>query len=84
MQPRTRNNLSTIFSVCPQAIKDILANPKHLGIQAGFFGVLQTWQQNLTLHPHVHFIVPAGGLDPDGTLIIAKKQWLVWGDVFAK
>ena len=72
------------FRCAAQAIKDILANPKHLGIQAGFFGVLQTWQQNLTLHPHVHFIVPAGGLAPDGTLIIAKKQWLVWGDVFAK
>ena len=73
------------FRCAAQAIKDILANPKHLGIQAGFFGVLQTWQQNLTLHPHIHFIVPAGGLAADGsTLIIAKKQWLVWGDVFAK
>ena len=72
------------FRCAAQAIKDILANPKHLGIQSGFFGVLQTWQQNLTLHPHIHFIVPAGGLDPDGNLIIAKKQWLVWGDIFAK
>ena len=72
------------FRCAAQAIKDILANPKHLGIEAGFFGVLQTWQQNLTLHPHIHFIVPAGGLDPDGTLIIANQQWLVWGDVFAK
>ena len=72
------------FQCAAQAIKDILANPKHLGIQAGFFGVLQTWQQNLTLHPHIHFVVPAGGLDPEGNLIVAKKQWLVWGDVFAK
>ena len=72
------------FRCAAQAIKDILANPKHLGIQAGFFGVLQTWQQNLTLHPHIHFVVPAGGLDQEGNLIIAKKQWLVWGGVFAK
>lgn len=72
------------FRCAAQAIKDILANPKHLGTAAGFFGVLQTWQQNLSLHPHIHFIVPAGGLDPHGTLIIAKKQWLVWGEVFAK
>jgi hypothetical protein len=72
------------FKCAARAIKDILANPKHLGIQSGFFGVLQTWQQTLTLHPHIHFIVPAGGLDPEGNLKIAKKQWLVWGDVFAK
>ena len=72
------------FRCAAQAIKDILANPRYLGITAGFFGVLQTWQQNLTLHPHIHFVVPAGGLAPDGTLIIAKKQWLVWGGVFAK
>ena len=71
------------FQCAAEAIKDILANPKHFGIQAGFFGVVQTWQQNLTLHPHIHFVVPAGGLDPDGNLIIAKKQWLAWGGIFA-
>ena len=71
------------FQCAAEAIKDILANPKHFGIQAGFFGVVQTWQQNLTLHPHIHFVVPAGGLNPDGNLIIAKKQWLAWGGIFA-
>jgi hypothetical protein len=48
----------------------IAAEPKHLGAEIGFLGVLHTWGQNLQHHPHVHFLVPGGGIAPDG------KSWV--------
>ncbi|NCO68553.1 MAG: hypothetical protein GW873_08515, partial [Nitrospirae bacterium] len=39
-------------------------DPKHLGAHIGFIGVLHTWGQNLMDHPHIHCIVPGGGLSP--------------------
>src|SRR5262249_18870880 len=41
--------------------------PKHLGADIGFLAVLHTWGQNLHLHPHLHCVVPGGGLAPDGS-----------------
>lgn len=81
-QPKTFYPL--LFKYTAQTLKDILANPKHLGIKAGFWGVLQTWQQDLTLHPHIHYVLPGGGLDPQGNFIKAKQDWLVWGDIFSR
>jgi Putative transposase len=43
------------------------ADPKHLGAKIGFFAVLHTWGSNLLHHPHLHCVVPGGGLSPDGT-----------------
>src|SRR5215831_4892801 len=43
------------------------ADPRHLGAEIGFFSVLHTWTQKLELHPHVHCVVPAGGLSADHT-----------------
>jgi hypothetical protein len=43
----------------------VAANPKRLGAQIGFISILHTWGQNLLLHPHVHCVVPAGGLSTD-------------------
>ncbi len=45
-------------------------NPKHLGAHTGFIGILHTWGQNLMDHPHIHCVVPGGGLSPDG------KHWV--------
>jgi len=45
---------------------DASATPKYLAVQSDFISVLHTWGQNLTLHPHVHVVVPAGGLTVDG------------------
>jgi hypothetical protein len=42
-------------------------DPKFVGGQLGFFGVLQTWARDLAYHLHLHFIVAGGGLSPDGT-----------------
>jgi len=46
------------------------ADPKHLGAQIGFLSVLHTWGQTLQPHPHVHCVVPGGGLSPD------HQQWI--------
>src|SRR5271169_293735 len=43
------------------------ADPKHLGAEIGFFAVLHSWGQNLLFHPHLHCVVPGGGISPDGT-----------------
>ena len=51
----------------------IAADPKHLGARIGLTAVLHTWGSALTHHPHVHVIVPGGGLSPDGSRWIACK-----------
>ena len=48
----------------------IAADPKHLGAQIGFLAVLHTWGQNLLHHPHLHCVVPGGGLSPD------RRRWI--------
>jgi len=45
----------------------VARNPRHLGAEIGFFSVLHTWNQKLQLHPHVHCVIPAGGLSRDHT-----------------
>ena len=56
-----------LFSTAAEALTTIAADPKHLGVQIGVTAVLHTWGQNLDHHPHVHCIVPGGGISPDGT-----------------
>ena len=53
-----------------ETLKQIAADPKHLGAKIGFLSVLHTWGQNLHHHPHVHCVVPGGGLSLDG------KRWV--------
>lgn len=53
---------------------EIAGDPKHLGAEIGFFSVLHTWNQKLGLHPHVHCVVPAGGLSLDHTHWIRSHQ----------
>jgi len=59
-----------LFEAAAETLKTIARDQKHLGAEVGFTGVLHTWGQTLTHHPHVHFIVPGGGLSPDG------KGWI--------
>ena len=54
-----------LFRSAAETMSTIAADPKHLGAELGFFGILHTWGQNLSHHPHVHFVVPGGGLSPD-------------------
>ena len=55
-----------LFAAVGQTLLEVAANPKHLGARVGFLAILHTWGQNLSLHPHVHCVVPGGGLSPDG------------------
>lgn len=54
------------FRESAATLQDVAAQPKYLGAQLGFLGVLQTWSRQLWFHLHIHYIVPGGGLRPDG------------------
>jgi hypothetical protein len=62
-----------LFEVAAETLKTIAADPQHLGAEIGATMVLHTWGQTLTHHPHVHCIVPGGGLSPDGHTWIACR-----------
>jgi len=55
-----------LFHSTAEALKTIAADPTHLGAEIGFFTVLHSWGQNLMHHPHLHCVVPGGGLSADG------------------
>jgi len=56
-----------LFRTTAETLTTIGADPKHLGAEIGFFAVLHTWGQNLLHHPHLHCVVPGGGISPNGT-----------------
>lgn len=62
-----------LFHVTRDVLTTIARDPKHLGAEIGFFGILHTWGQNLEYHPHLHYVIPGGGLSPDGDRWIACR-----------
>jgi hypothetical protein len=62
-----------LFKASAETLLTIAADPKHLGARIGFTSVLHTWGSAMTHHPHVHMIVPGGGLSMDGSRWIAAK-----------
>ena len=74
IRPIAYQNKQHVYNILFRAVSDTLrsiaADPKHLGAEIGFFAVLHTWGQNLLHHPHLHCVVPGGGLSPDG------KRWI--------
>jgi Putative transposase/Transposase zinc-binding domain len=62
-----------LFQAVRETLLQVAATPRHLGAQIGGLMVLHTWGQTLELHPHVHVIVPGGGLSPDGQRWISCK-----------
>jgi len=62
-----RHLYGLLFRTVAQTLQDIAADPKHLGAEIGGFAVLHTWGQQLHHHPHLHCVLPAGGLALDGT-----------------
>jgi hypothetical protein len=62
-----------LFEAVKQTLLEVAAHPKRLGARIGFLAVLHTWGQNLCLHPHVHCVVPGGGLSGDGQRWIACR-----------
>ncbi len=59
-----------LFKAAAETLITIAADPKHLGARIGFTAVLHTWGSAMTHHPHLHFIVPGGGISPDG------REWV--------
>jgi hypothetical protein len=62
-----------LFRTAAETLRTIAADPKHLGAEIGFLAVLHTWSQNLHHHPHVHCVVPGGGLSLDQTRWVACR-----------
>jgi len=62
-----------LFKASAQTVATIAADPKRMGARVGMTSVLHTWGSALTHHPHIHMIVPGGGLSPPGTRWIACK-----------
>jgi Putative transposase/Transposase zinc-binding domain len=54
-----------LFRTCAQTLLEVARDPRHRGAEIGFFGLLHSWNQKLEHHPHVHGVVPAGGLSLD-------------------
>jgi len=67
---------SLLFRSAAQTLLHIAADPKHLGADIGFMAVLHTWGQTLLAHPHLHCVVPGGGLSPD------HRRWIPCGPKF--
>src|SRR5712691_10588857 len=72
LAPLALQNTKVIYGLLLRAsaetLLEVARDPSHLGAEIGFFSVLHTWNQKLELHPHVHCVVPAGGLSLDHTL----------------
>ena len=66
-----------LFRATSETLLTIARDPKHLGAEIGFFAVLHTWGQNLHLHPHLHCVVPGGGLSPDGEWIACRPGFFL-------
>jgi hypothetical protein len=62
--------LDLLFATSAQALQDLAGNPRLLGAQLGMLGVLHTWSRTLIFHPHIHYLLPGGGLSLDG------RQWI--------
>lgn len=62
-----------LFRATAETLTTIARDPQHLGAEIGFFAVLHTWGQNLLHHPHLHCVVPGGGLSADGERWVSSK-----------
>jgi Putative transposase/Transposase zinc-binding domain len=63
-----------LLSASAETLLEVARDPRHLGAEIGFFSVLHTWNQKLSLHPHVHCVIPAGGLSLDHTHWIPSRS----------
>jgi hypothetical protein len=64
---------SLLFDASAATLLEVAADPKHLGADIGFLSILHTWGQTLQRHPHIHCVVPGGGLSPDRTRWISSR-----------
>jgi hypothetical protein len=77
LSPLALQNPRVIYHLLFQAVAETLLtvarDPHYLGADSGFLAVLHTWGQTLHHHPHLHWVVPGGGLSPDGTRWVACR-----------
>ena len=78
-----------LFKASAETMLTIAGDPKHLGARIGITSVLHTWGSTLTHHPHVHMIVPGGGIAPDGSRWVSCRSrfflpWLVLAKLFRR
>ncbi|MCW5720032.1 MAG: IS91 family transposase [Devosia sp.] len=66
-----------LFKAASETMLTIAADPKHLGARIGITAVLHTWGSAMTHHPHIHMIVPGGGIAPDGRWISSRPAFLL-------
>ena len=69
-----REIYGALFATAAATLRTIAADPNHLGAQIGFSAVLHTWGQTLVHHPHLHCVIPGGGLSPDGANWISSRN----------
>ena len=70
MWQNKRQLFALLFEASAAALLEVAADPRYLGAQAGLLSILHSWGQTLQPHPHIHCVVPGGGLSPDHT------QWI--------
>ena len=71
-----------LFHATSETLLQVAANPKHLGARIGYFAVLHTWGQQLQHHPHLHCVVPGGGISMNGTRWVHCKRSRKTGKLF--
>ena len=78
LAPLALQNKKVIYGLLLRAsaetLLEVARDPRHLGAEIGFFSVLHTWSQKLTLHPHVHCVIPAGGFSLDRTHWVKSRS----------
>lgn len=81
-----RLGYGALFDAASEALKRLAADPRHVGADLpGFFGVLHTWGRTLLYHPHIHFVVPGGGISKDdGTWHSSRENFYAPGQALAK
>jgi predicted Zn-ribbon and HTH transcriptional regulator len=66
-----------LFKAAADTLQELAADKKFLGAKLGFTTILHTWGQNLSYHPHLHCVIPAGGLAPSGKWVQSKKKFFI-------
>jgi len=69
-----------LFRTSADTVQKLAQDPRFVGGRMGMVGVLHTWGRNLSYHPHVHYVVPAGGLAADGTWHPSRKNFFAAGE----
>ena len=83
---KPKEGFTAFFKAASGALKTLAGNPRFLGVDLpGFFGVLHTWGRTINFHPHIHFVVPGGGIDREkGLWRSSREDFYAPGQALAK